>query len=294
MRLAYIITRTEPYAAKPLNINFSGFAGSKEYEMRLYSWNINGVRAAVKHGMLDWLKAASPDILCIQETKVSDPLDVLDEATLTPQGYQSFWNWPKGKKGYSGVALYAKKPPEKVETGFGLEAFDTEGRVLIAHYPNFVVLNVYFPNGKQGPERLEYKMGFYAAFLDLCKFLKKEKKNLIMCGDYNTAHTAIDLARPKENEKVSGFLPIERAWIDQYVANGYHDTLRLFHGEPGLYTWWDVKTRARERNVGWRIDYIYVCNDLKPKVKDAFIAADVAGSDHCPIGVEIDVEMSGS
>jgi exodeoxyribonuclease-3 len=262
--------------------------------MIVYSWNVNGIRAAVKHGMLDWLTKTSPDILCIQETKASDPEEILDKKTMAPEGYHSYWNWPKGKKGYSGVALYTKNPPDKVETGLGRAEFDTEGRVLVAHYPDFSILNVYFPNGKQSPERLDYKMGFYGAFLDLCASLKKQRRNLIMCGDYNTAHKEIDLARPKDNEKVSGFLPRERAWIDEYVSHGYFDTLRLYHDEPGLYTWWDVKTRARERNVGWRIDYIYVCGDLKPKVKDAFIAADVLGSDHCPIGIEIDAGMSSS
>jgi exodeoxyribonuclease III len=257
--------------------------------MILYSWNVNGIRAAVKHGMLDWMAKTSPDILCVQETKAGDPETILDSSTLAPPGYHSFWNWPAEKKGYSGVALYTKVRPEKVERGMGREEFDREGRVLIAQYPAFVVLNVYFPNGKQGRERLDYKMGFYGAFLDVCATLKKRGKNLIMCGDYNTAHKEIDLARPKDNETVSGFLPQERSWLDSYVSSGYHDTLRLFHNEAGLYTWWDMKTRARERNIGWRIDYIYVCSDLKPKVKDAFIAADVPGSDHCPIGMKIDI-----
>jgi len=257
--------------------------------MKLYCWNTNGIRAAVKHGMLDWLLQTSPDILCVQETKVSDPESVLDKKVLSPEGYSSYWNWPKEKKGYSGVAVYTKQKPDRVETALGKDELDQEGRVLIAHYPAFTLLNVYFPNGKQGPERLAYKMGFYDAYLDLCDSLKKKKKNLIMCGDFNTAHKEIDLTRPKENETVSGFLPRERAWIDKYVSHGFHDTLRMFHPGPNLYTWWDMKTRARERNVGWRIDYIYVCSDLKAKVKDAFIAAEVTGSDHCPIGVVVDV-----
>ena len=257
--------------------------------MKLYCWNTNGIRAAVKHGMLDWLAQASPDILCVQETKVSDPELILDTKILAPNGYTSYWNWPAGKKGYSGVAIFTKQKPEKVEFGLGDKRFDDEGRVLIAHYPAFTLLNVYFPNGKQGPERLKYKMGFYDAFLEVCDGLKKKEKKLIMCGDYNTAHKEIDLAHPKQNANVSGFLPEERAWIDKYMAHGYHDTLRMFHPESYLYTWWDLKTRARERNVGWRIDYIYVCGDLKAKVKDAFIAAEVTGSDHCPIGVVVDV-----
>jgi exodeoxyribonuclease III len=256
--------------------------------MKLYSWNTNGIRAAVKHGMLDWLAKTSPDILCVQETKVSDPQEILTKDILAPSGYRSYWNWPKAKKGYSGTAIYSKTEPLSVETAMGVDEFDQEGRILIAHYPLFSVLNVYFPNGKKDQERLDYKMGFYDAFLDVCLDLKKKKKRLIMCGDYNTAHKEIDLAHPKQNETVSGFLPTERAWIDKYISSGFCDTLRMFHNEPELYSWWDVKTRARERNIGWRIDYVFVCKDLKPKVKDAFIEPNVFGSDHCPIGVEID------
>ncbi len=257
--------------------------------MKLYSWNTNGIRAAARHGMLDWLQKTSPDILCVQETKVSDPEQTLSREILAPPGYTTFWNWPKEKKGYSGVAVFSKTEPLSVEKGLGSSDLDTEGRTIIAQYSSFTLLNIYFPNGKQSPQRLDYKMKFYDAFLDVCRNLKKKKRNLIMCGDYNTAHKEIDLSHPKANEDVSGFLPQERAWLDSYSSHGFHDTLRMFHKEPNLYTWWDVKTRARERNVGWRIDYIFVCNDLKPVVKDAFIAPEVLGSDHCPIGVEIDI-----
>jgi exodeoxyribonuclease-3 len=257
--------------------------------MKLYSWNTNGIRAAVRHGMLDWLQKTSPDVLCVQETKVSDPEVTLSPEILAPFGYRSYWNWPKEKKGYSGVAIFSKTEPTAVERSLGRADCDDEGRTLVAHYPSFVLLNIYFPNGKQGPERLDYKMKFYDAFLDRCVSLKKKKKHLVMCGDYNTAHREVDLARPKENAGVSGFLPQERAWIDAYAAKGFHDTLRMFHKEPGLYTWWDMKTGARQRNVGWRIDYIFVCDDLKTRVKDAFIAPEVQGSDHCPVGVDIEL-----
>jgi exodeoxyribonuclease III len=257
--------------------------------MKLYSWNTNGIRAAVRHGMLDWLEKASPDILCVQETKVSDPEHTLSQEILAPLGYKTYWNWPKEKKGYSGVAVFSKTEPLAVEKGLGRPEFDNEGRTIVAQYPSFTLLNIYFPNGKQGPERLDHKMKFYDAFLEICLNLIKKKKKLIMCGDYNTAHKEIDLAHPKNNSGVSGFLPEERAWLDSYVSHGFHDTLRMFHEEPQLYTWWDLKTAARERNVGWRIDYIFVSDDLKPFVKDAFIAPEVGGSDHCPIGVEIDI-----
>jgi exodeoxyribonuclease III len=257
--------------------------------MRLYSWNTNGIRAAVKHGMLDWLKKNSPDILCVQETKVSDPQSVLSEEILSPSGYYSYWNWPAAKKGYSGVAIYTKEKPLEVLNNLGVSAFDTEGRILIAHYPDFSVLNAYFPNGKKNKERLDYKMGFYDAFLDVCNMLVRDNKKLVMCGDFNTAHKEIDLAHPRENEGVSGFLPMERAWIDKYVSSGYHDTLRMFNGGPGIYTWWDMKTRARERNIGWRIDYVFVSDNFKNRVKNAFVEAGVFGSDHCPAGIEFDV-----
>jgi exodeoxyribonuclease-3 len=257
--------------------------------MRILSWNVNGIRAAAKKGMLDWLVKDGADIICAQETKVFDPQE-LDGAIVSPGAYASFWNSAQEKKGYSGVVIYTKQKPEKVEKGFGVKKFDTEGRALVAYYGSFVLLNIYFPNGKQNEERLRYKLDFYDAFLTFCDGLKKKKIPLIMCGDYNTAHKEIDLARPKENEEVSGFLPVERAWLDTYMEHGYVDTLRMFHKGPGLYTWWDLKTGARARNVGWRIDYFFVSADLQGKVKDAFILKDVMGSDHCPIGIEIALE----
>jgi exodeoxyribonuclease-3 len=254
--------------------------------MKLLSWNVNGIRAVAKKGMIDWLVKDDADIICLQETRVFDPQE-LDKSILSPGKYASYWSAALEKKGYSGVAVYTKQLPEKVETSLGAKKFDTEGRTLVAYYDNFALLNIYFPNGKQNEDRLQYKMDFYDAFLSFCDGLKKRKMSLIMCGDFNTAHNEIDLARPKENRDVSGFLPKERAWIDEYISHGYVDTLRMFHPEPGLYSWWDMKTGARARNVGWRIDYFFVSEDLRPKVKDAFIAKDVTGSDHCPIGIEI-------
>jgi exodeoxyribonuclease-3 len=257
--------------------------------MRLLSWNINGIRAAAKKGMLDWLVKDNADIICIQETRVFDPGE-LDTAVLSPGNYASHWNCAAEKKGYSGVMIYTKKQPKNVEKSLGASGkFDAEGRTLVAYYDDFALLNIYFPNGKKNEDRLKYKMDFYDVFLSFCDGLNKKNIPLIMCGDYNTAHKDIDLARSRENENVSGFLPQERAWIDKYISHGYIDTLRMFHKEPDLYTWWDVKTGARARNVGWRIDYFFVSEDLRPKVKNAFIAKDVTGSDHCPIGIEIAV-----
>jgi exodeoxyribonuclease-3 len=254
--------------------------------MRILSWNVNGIRAVAKKGMLDWLVRDDADLICLQETKVFDPQE-LDGAILSPGNYSSCWNSALEKKGYSGVVIYTKQKPKKVEKGFGMKKFDSEGRTLVAYYDSFALLNIYFPNGKQNEARLQYKMDFYDAFLTFCDSLKKKNIPLIMCGDYNTAHREIDLARPKENEDVSGFLPMERAWLDKYTGRGYADTLRMFHSEPGLYTWWDMKSGARARNVGWRIDYFFVSDDIKTRVKDAFILKDVMGSDHCPIGIDI-------
>ena len=252
--------------------------------MRILSWNVNGIRAAYKKGILDWLKEEDPDILCIQETKAHP--DQLSDDLKKPGGYESYFSSAE-KKGYSGVAIYTKQKPKKVEHGFGIKKFDSEGRILVAEYPKFVLMSIYYPNGKASAERLKYKMEFYDAFLKFTNKLKKQGKNIIVCGDVNTAHKEIDIARPKENEKISGFLPEERAWIDKFLSNGYLDTFRMFNNEPDNYTWWDQITRARDRNVGWRIDYFYVNEEFKKNVKNAFILADVMGSDHCPIGIEI-------
>ena len=253
-------------------------------KIRILSWNVNGIRAAHRKGFLDWLKKEQPDILCIQETK-AHPEQLPDEL-LNVEGYRSYFS-SAVKKGYSGVAIYTKIEPKSVKKGFGIEKFDSEGRILIAEYPEFILFNIYYPNGKAREERLNYKMEFYDAFLKYVDKLKKKGKNIIVCGDVNTAHKEIDIARPKENEKISGFLPKEREWIDKFLSHGYLDTFRMFNQKPDNYTWWDLMTRARDRNVGWRIDYFYISESLKKKIKDAFIMPDVMGSDHCPIGIEI-------
>ena len=253
-------------------------------KIRILSWNINGLRAVHKKGFLDWFKKDEPDILCLQETKAQE--EQLPDEVRNVDGYHSYFS-SAVKKGYSGVAIYTKEKPVSVKKGFGIERFDSEGRILIAEYKNFTLINIYYPNGKAREERLRYKMDFYDAFLEFANKLKKKGKNLIICGDVNTAHKVIDLARPKANEKVSGFLPEEREWMDKFFANGYLDTFRMFNQEPENYTWWDVISRARDRNVGWRIDYFFISESLKNKIKDAFILSDVMGSDHCPIGIEI-------
>lgn len=252
---------------------------------KIISWNVNGIRAVLKKGFLEWVDQEKPDILCLQETKAHP--EQLPQSVLEHSPYKSYWHSATSKKGYSGVALYTKEEPIRVETGFGIEKFDEEGRVVMAEYPHFVLFNVYFPNGKMNSDRLNYKLEFYEAFLKKIDALKAKGKPVIFCGDVNTAHKPIDLARPEANEKISGFLPIERAWIDRVVEHGYLDSLREFHSEPNLYTWWDLKTGARARNVGWRIDYFFVQKELARHLKDATLLPEVTGSDHCPIAITL-------
>jgi exodeoxyribonuclease-3 len=253
-------------------------------EKRLLSWNVNGIRSVKNKGFFEWLKKESPDALCMQETKAQP--DQLDADLKGPQGYYVYWAYPE-RKGYAGVGLYSREKPLDVRYDFGKTGLDIEGRVIVAEYPEFTLFNVYFPNGKQGPERLKYKMTFYDTFLAYADSLKAAGKDLVICGDVNTAHKEIDLAHPKENSKVSGFLPQERAWIDKFISRGYVDTFRRFNQEPNQYTWWDLKSGARARNVGWRIDYFFVNDKLMPSVAEAFILKDVMGSDHCPIGITL-------
>jgi exodeoxyribonuclease III len=251
-------------------------------DIKILCWNVNGIRALAKKGFFDWLEKESPDILCLQETKASP--ENLTKELLEPPGYQTYWNQPE-RKGYSGVVTFTKEKPSKIQYSFGPAKFDTEGRAVITEYPEFILCNVYFPNGKQGDERLKYKLDFYDAFFSYLEPQRLRGDKIIFCGDVNTAHNEIDLARPKENSKISGFLPVERAWLDKMVAHGYIDIFRHFHKEPKQYSWWDMKTGARERNVGWRIDYFFITENLLPRVEKAFIMPEVTGSDHCPIGL---------
>lgn len=252
--------------------------------MELISWNVNGLRAVHRKGLLEWLGNRDPDIFCMQETKANEeqvPSEVMEFGE-----YHKFFSSAE-KKGYSGVSTFTKTEPLEVEEGLGIERFDLEGRTLITHFKDFVLLNIYFPNGKKNDERLKFKMDFYEAFLEKIEGYRRSGKNIVACGDVNTAHREIDLARPKENSEVSGFLPMERKWIDRLLSSGYIDTFREFHQEAEQYTWWDYVTRARERNVGWRIDYFYIDREFRPRLVDAFILPDVTGSDHCPIGIRL-------
>ncbi len=250
------------------------------------SWNVNGIRAAHSKGFLDWFKGHDPDIMCVQETKAGE--EQLPPELREVEGYRAYFTAPE-RKGYSGVGLYSRLEPKGVKYGFGTPRFDHEGRTLIAEYDRFTLFNIYFPNGKQSKERLRYKLEFYEAFLEYADALRAKGRGIVACGDFNTAHKEIDLARPRENSKVSGFLPEERAWLDRFVGHGYVDAFRIFDQEPSRYTWWDLKTGARERNIGWRIDYFFVSEDLRDAVKSSRILAEVMGSDHCPICIELAV-----
>lgn len=257
--------------------------------MKIISWNTNGLRATVKQGHFTPLFAFNnPDIVCFQETKCEP--EQLDEKTRNLKGYHSYFSYSKLRKGYSGVAVYSKIEPEKVEYGLGIQKFDDEGRTLVVYYKDFVLINCYFPNGGGGEERLKYKLDFYDAFLEFINKLKQKGKNVIFTGDVNTAHNEIDLARPKENEKSTGFLPIERAWLDSVVNNGFVDIFRTLNpNKKDVYTYWDMKTRARDRNVGWRIDYFFVNQSFVKNIKSFKTLSDYEGSDHCPILIDTNI-----
>lgn len=252
--------------------------------MKLITWNINGIRAAEKKGLLDYLAATDADVVCLQETKAQP--DQIPFTLSNVPGWQA-WFHSAERKGYSGTAVYSKINPVKVEYGLGQPEFDTEGRTIIVDFSDFLLYNIYFPNGGSGEERLDFKLRFYECFHAHVLARVAEGRQVVVCGDFNTAHHEIDIARPKENVKVSGFMPIERAFLDRFVASGFVDTFRMYNQEPGQYTWWDQKSRARDRNIGWRLDYFYVSRGLADRVRDAFIQMDIMGSDHCPAGVVI-------
>lgn len=254
--------------------------------MRIFSWNVNGIRAAYRKDFLSWLDQEYPDILCVQETKAQP--DQLTEEQRNPLDYRGYFCSAE-KKGYSGVATFTRREPLSVTCGLGDTRFDGEGRVITTEFEGFTLLNIYFPNGQRSEDRLNYKLDFYAATQRHVDLLKKEGKRVIVCGDYNTAHKPIDLEYPDANVKNSGFMPVERRWLDQWVESGQVDIFREFCKEPKQYTWWDMRTGGRRNNVGWRIDYHFVSEDLKPHVKKAEIHPDVQGSDHCPVSIELSI-----
>jgi len=258
--------------------------------MRIVSWNVNGIRAIEKRGFVDWVVKENPDVLCLNETK-AEPGQLSPQLLNPPvkgAPYSAFWACSK-KKGYSGVAIYTKEKPQDVRF-LGKAEFDDEGRVLIADYKGFSLIAAYFPNSQDERRRIDYKLAFNDAMLKLCNSLVKKGRHFLLCGDYNVAHTPIDIARPKANEDHAGYLPEERAWMDKFVAAGHVDTFRHFHpGEPGHYTWWSYMGTARQRNVGWRLDYHCVDKGFMPAVKSSIIRAEVEGSDHCPVEIKLNI-----
>ena len=253
--------------------------------MKLISWNVNGIRACFNKGAFsEFISKEQPDILFLQETKLQ--LEQIPPELDNPSGYYTHWSCAQ-KKGYSGVAIFTKLKPLQIFTEIGIDAFDSEGRVMGAEFEKFIAFGVYFPNGQMSDVRLKYKLDFYDAFFKYINEMSEVyKKPIFISGDYNTAHKEIDLARPKENQEISGFLPIERKWLDNIIDNyGFIDTFRLYNTDKDEYSWWSYRARARNRNVGWRIDYVFSSEAGKSLLSDAFILQNIKGSDHCPVGI---------
>lgn len=253
--------------------------------MKILSYNVNGIRAAITKGFLEWLKAADPDVICLQEIKAQENQIPIDE--IKAAGYPFQYYYPAQKKGYSGVAILSKTEPKNVVFGTGIEHMDFEGRNLRADFENVSVMSLYLPSGTN-IERLDYKFQYMDEFQEYVNNLKKEIPNLIIGGDYNICHEAIDIHDPIRNAKVSGFLPEERKWIDGFMKNGFLDTFRMLNSEPHNYSWWSYRANARNNNKGWRIDYLLATENLKERIKRSYILPEAKHSDHCPIGLEID------
>ncbi|HLC72918.1 MAG TPA: exodeoxyribonuclease III [Candidatus Nanoarchaeia archaeon] len=254
--------------------------------MKLISWNVNGIRAVLKKGFDTWLKKEHPDVLCLQETKI-DKHEIHGKFDHI-EGYHMYFNSGK-KKGYAGVATFSKEKLDNVTYGLDLKDFEDEGRVVITDHKHFLLLNIYFPNSGRGHDRVKYKLEFCDKVLQVCEHLRKQGKKLVICGDYNIAHEELDLKNPKQNHETAGFLPEERAWMTKFLSKGYIDIFRKQHpGEEGYYTWWTYRFQARQRNIGWRVDYFCITPDLEKHIKQTKILKDVMGSDHCPVLLEFD------
>jgi len=258
--------------------------------IRLVSWNVNGLRAVWKKDYLKSVQSLDADVLALQETKLQE--DQLTGAMREMDGYASHFAFASVKKGYSGVATYTRLAPDHVNYGMGVERFDNEGRIIEMDLGEFIFFNIYFPNGQMSDERLQYKLDFYDTFFAYTDELRARGRSLVITGDYNTAHNEIDLKNPKANENRSGFLRIERDWLDQIVQRGYVDTFRTLHPEAVEYSWWTYRFKARERNAGWRIDYFFVSEDVMQKgwLKSAYIDNSIFGSDHCPVGLVLEID----
>jgi exodeoxyribonuclease-3 len=250
--------------------------------MRITTFNVNGIRAAINKGLISWVLSENPDVLCMQEIKARP--EQLSPPNRVWPGYQAYW-YPAERPGYSGVATLTRSVPLAFNTGLGEPRFDSEGRIIRIKYSDFFLYNVYFPNGQRGLDRVSYKLDFYACLLEDIDRLHEAGQSVIVAGDFNTAHSEIDLANPKQNMKTSGFLPEERAWIDIYLEHNLVDAYRVLYPEKAQYTWWTFITNARTRNIGWRLDYFLVSRSLMDRVEDVVIHDDVQGSDHCPVSL---------
>jgi exodeoxyribonuclease-3 len=253
--------------------------------MNIISYNLNGIRAAMKKGFAEWLAEENPDIIAIQETKATE--DVVDCLPLLKLGYELYW-FSAEKKGYSGVAVFTKIKPLQVHYGNQYEQSNFEGRVIRLDFEHFTLVNAYFPSGTSGELRQSYKYQWLDEFYAYINELKKEQPNLVICGDYNICHKAIDIHDPVSNKNSSGYLPVERAWMDKWFDAGLVDAFRVFNQNPHEYSWWSLRAASRERNKGWRIDYISVSEPLKVRLKGAAILQQVKHSDHCPVRVEME------
>jgi exodeoxyribonuclease-3 len=259
-------------------------------QLKLVSWNVNGLRAVMKKEFLQSVKTMDADIICLQETKLQEDQRTSD--MIDVDGYDSYWSYSSVKKGYSGVAVYTRQKPVEVNHGIGISKFDDEGRIVELVFDKFRLYGIYFPNGQKDDDRLKYKLDFYQALFDYLEPFKQQGIPLIITGDYNTAHNDIDLKHPKANSKRSGFLRIERDWLDKIVENGYVDSFRHLYPDTVKYSWWSYRFNARKNNAGWRIDYFFVSQNIVDKgwLKDAFIDNDIFGSDHCPVGLNLTIK----
>ena len=254
--------------------------------MNITTWNINGIRAALLKGIDKWIKDYSPEVMCFQEIKAKP--EQFDPSIFESMGYQCVWNSAE-RAGYSGVGVLFKKQPTNIKYGLGDPKFDTEGRVIWLSYPDFELFNIYFPNGGRSLERVPFKLEFYEQLLKICDSLHTENKNIIITGDFNTAHNEIDLKNPKANQKNTGFLPEERIWIDYYLKHGFIDIYRHLYPDRIQYTWWTYRMNARQKGVGWRLDYFLISQKLLEKVRDVIIHEDIKGADHCPVSLQLTI-----
>ena len=258
--------------------------------MKITTWNVNGLRAALGKGILSWVSEYQPDVLCLQEVRSTpSQLEASQQASLEAAFSHITWN-PAARPGYSGVATLSNRPPSEIRLGLEAPEFDSEGRVICARYPGFLLINIYFPHGGHDHSRVPFKLDFYARLLELCDDLHDQGQAVVLCGDFNTAHREIDLRHPKENANTTGFLPEERIWIDRYLAHGLVDAYRLLYPERVQYTWWTYRVNARARRVGWRLDYFLISESLMDRVQDVVIHEEVLGSDHCPVTLALNMD----